>query len=88
MLVPSTGAGGQDLLRNLQRSQSAETVGLGNCSSGNPDRTIPNPKKGPKVNQFALTKRINTKIQALASKQTDIIVWTTNVWDADLLLDC
>ena len=88
MLLPSSmtaGNHGQEVLHNLRCSQSGDSGALGST-----DRTIPNPnpKKLPKVNPFALTKKINTKIQALASKQTDIIVWTTNVFDADLLLDC
>ena len=88
MLLPSTSAGSQDVLRNLRRSQSSESMGLGAGHSGIPDRVVPNPKRGAKANPFLITKRVNGKIQALASKLTDIIVWTTNVFDADLLLDC
>ena len=59
MLLPSSmtaGNHGQEVLHNLRCSQSGDSGALGST-----DRTIPNPnpKKLPKVNPFALTKKIN-----------------------------
>ena len=79
MLLPS-GAGG-DVLRSLQRSSSAD--GLGSTNS-NPN---PKPRKGAKPNPYALTKKLNAKIQILASKLTEIMVLGRKVLEADLLLD-
>ena len=43
--------------------------------------SLPGNEKQPskKVNAFALTRKLNGKIQAIASKQTEIFVWTRKV---------
>ena len=39
-----------------------------------------------KTNPHALTKKLNTKIQAVASRLTEIIVWDSKVHESQLLL--
>ncbi|CAE7840821.1 unnamed protein product [Symbiodinium sp. CCMP2592] len=43
---------------------------------------LQNDKPGRKVNAFALTKRLNSKIQTMSAKLTDIMVWSKEVADS------
>ena len=54
----------------------------------NSRESLPGGEKQPvkKTNPHALTKKLNTKIQAVASRLTDIIVWDSKIHESELLL--
>ena len=76
--MPSTASGfhdnPNDLLQRLQRTTSLDSLG---GATANPTPN-PNPKK-KQSNPYSTAKKINAKIQALAGKLTEIMVWQTKV---------
>ncbi|CAE7785392.1 unnamed protein product, partial [Symbiodinium sp. CCMP2456] len=73
---------GGDVLSRLQRANSTDS---GNALQGGETK-----KKPGKVNPHAITKKVNTKIQTLAGKLTEVMIWGRKVAavdEADLLLD-
>ncbi|CAE7463664.1 unnamed protein product [Symbiodinium sp. CCMP2592] len=69
----ATAGGGADLLKSFGKSQSAESL------TNPPGTTNQNPRKTGKVNEYSFAKKVNAKIQAMAGKLTDIIVWSTKL---------
>ena len=79
MLIPNSASGSHDnpndLLQRLHRAASVDNLGATNTNNPAPN---PNPKK-KQTNPYSTAKKINTKIQALAGKLTEIMVWETKV---------
>ena len=74
----TAGPGRHDVLKSMfGRSSTTETL---------PGGDNKNPKK-TKANPFSVSKKLNTKIQALSGKLTEIIVWSTKLAESTLPLD-
>ena len=56
------------------------------ASLSNESLAHPNQEKpAKKVNPYILTRKLNSKLQAMSAKLTDIMVWTKEVKDSPLL---
>ena len=80
----SSGSGGSDLLRSVYgKSHSTESLtnppGAANITN--------NTRKPAKVNELGIARKLNTKIQAMSGKLTEIIVWSTTLHESTLPLD-
>ncbi|CAE7564303.1 unnamed protein product [Symbiodinium sp. CCMP2456] len=80
ILMPNnaaTGGTGRDVLSMLQKSSSTDSLKGGQKGEGKGEKLT-------KVNPNSVAKKLNVKIQALASKMTEIIVWSTELSDSSL----
>ncbi len=74
-------------MQDLMQQPGPSQIGLGggqHLQPSNSRESLPNERPAKKVQAFALTKKLNTKIQAVASKLTEIFVWKGTISESKL----
>ena len=72
----------QDMVMQPGANRAAFGLGRSALQASNSVESLPGtePKQpAKKINAFVLTRKLNSKIQAVAAKQTEIFVWTRKI---------